>query len=90
MNHLFEWAIFNSQFQNTDYDKDGIIASSGKILPEVLKALSTVSYQALSPPKSLGREYYLSDILPLLNMEVYSYKIFIKYLKREINEIHIL
>ena len=48
------------------YDDKGHIARSGNIVEILLKQLNDNSFFLLSPPKSLGREYFDNNILPLL------------------------
>jgi len=50
-----------------EYDDGGSIASSGKLIPELLKEFMSLSYHKLHPPKSLGIEWVKSDILPILS-----------------------
>ncbi len=40
------------------FDRDGVFAGSGQILPGLLEALLADPYFALPPPKSTGREYF--------------------------------
>lgn len=40
------------------YDKDGKMASSGKIIPKMFKELMADPYFRKKPPKSTGREYF--------------------------------
>lgn len=49
------------------YDKDGALARSGQVNEHLLQQLNTLPFYQLPPPKSLGREWYLSAFLPLLN-----------------------
>ena len=49
------------------YDKDGAIARSGKLLPALLAHLDGLAYYKHSPPKSLGIEWVLQEINPLLS-----------------------
>ncbi len=45
------------------FDRDGVFAGSGQILPGLLEALLADAYFALPPPKSTGREYFHLDWL---------------------------
>ncbi|UGA54276.1 anhydro-N-acetylmuramic acid kinase [Vibrio sp. VB16] len=49
------------------FDEDGLYATSGKIIPKLLKRLCTEDYFSLSAPKSTGRELFnlawLTEIL---------------------------
>jgi anhydro-N-acetylmuramic acid kinase len=49
------------------YDKDGDIASKGKIVSELLNKLNGLNYYHQSPPKSLGREWVELEINPIIN-----------------------
>lgn len=49
------------------YDKDGQIAASGAMLPELLQALQDFPYYKASPPKSISNGWIVSELLPLLN-----------------------
>ena len=49
------------------YDKDGLLAASGKVDERLLLQLNQVAYYRMQPPKSLGREWVESELLPLLN-----------------------
>lgn len=48
------------------YDKDGSMAASGKVLPNLLEALNALEFYNRQPPKSLGFEWVEANILPLL------------------------
>jgi anhydro-N-acetylmuramic acid kinase len=48
------------------YDKDGKMAASGMIYPELLQTLNGLGYYHIQPPKSLGREWIEKEILPML------------------------
>lgn len=49
------------------YDRDGLSASCGTIVPELLQRLNSLGHYALKPPKSLGKEWYVSQMEPLLD-----------------------
>lgn len=49
------------------YDRDGLLAASGQVDKNLLQQLNQIEYYRLPPPKSLGREWVESSILPLLN-----------------------
>ncbi len=49
------------------FDKDGTIAETGKIHTGLLDQLNKLNYYTLSPPKSLGKEWVIHNINPLLN-----------------------
>lgn len=48
------------------FDRDGKIAESGKMVPELYESLNKLSYYSLDHPKSLGREFVEKEIEPLL------------------------
>jgi len=48
-----------------DYDKDGIIARSGKVDSDLLMQLDKLSYYDQKWPKSLGREWLEMEFLPV-------------------------
>ncbi|MDA3911145.1 MAG: anhydro-N-acetylmuramic acid kinase [Bacteroidales bacterium] len=54
------------------YDRDGEIARSGKLLPELYEALEALDYYRQKPPKSLGREWVEKSIFPLLQENDYA------------------
>jgi anhydro-N-acetylmuramic acid kinase len=49
------------------YDKDGLIAASGKIDRTLLRELNNLDYYGQSPPKSLGREWVERVLKPLVD-----------------------
>ncbi len=49
------------------YDKNGDLGRKGKVSESLLKKLNALSYYHQKPPKSLGREWIESDVLPILN-----------------------
>lgn len=49
-----------------DFDPDGAIAKSGKLMPELLEKLNDLEYYKLNPPKSLGIEWVNQNILKIL------------------------
>ncbi len=48
------------------YDKGGALAQSGIICPELLTGLNSLPYYSLAPPKSLGKEWVLKNVLPFM------------------------
>lgn len=54
------------------YDRDGLLAASGQVDDSLLQQLDQIEYFRLPPPKSLGREWVESSILPLLNNNIVS------------------
>ncbi|MDA3944016.1 MAG: anhydro-N-acetylmuramic acid kinase [Bacteroidetes bacterium] len=49
---------FIAGFLGKPYDKDGEIAATGKLIPQLYEALNTPQYFENQPPKSLGREFF--------------------------------
>ncbi|MGN1281481.1 MAG: anhydro-N-acetylmuramic acid kinase [Succinivibrio sp.] len=45
------------------FDKDGLVASSGKVIPELLAKYLDVPYLKAPPPKSTGRETFNVDFI---------------------------
>lgn len=52
--------------QGLEYDPDGKIAQSGQLIPHLLEQLNQLEYYRLSPPKSLGKEWFDGTFFPLL------------------------
>lgn len=52
--------------QGLEYDPDGKIAQSGQLIPQLLEQLNQLEYYWLSPPKSLGKEWFDGTFFPLL------------------------
>lgn len=65
LNHL-------ARHKGMEYDKGGILAKSGKIIPALLEQLNAIPFLHREGPKSLGTEHIYSDWLPLLDNEDYS------------------
>lgn len=55
--------IMMKQYFNTDYDKNGEVAASGKLIDSVLDKLMQDEYVIATPPKSTGREYFDSSFV---------------------------
>lgn len=49
------------------YDKDGALAMSGNVNPALLDNLNRLDYYNQLPPKSLGKEWVVEQIFPILN-----------------------
>lgn len=47
------------------YDDRGALAQQGRVIPALLDQLNSLPYYAQSPPKSLGKEWLLANLLPL-------------------------
>lgn len=54
--------------QGNAYDDSGIMAASGKIIPELLERLNTLNFYAIAGPKSLGREWLEEEFLPAMQL----------------------
>src|SRR5690606_18070711 len=50
------------------YDEDGETAKSGKLIENLFLELENVEYYQLPPPKSLGKEWVVENISPILEM----------------------
>ena len=50
-----------------DYDRDGLMARNGKICRELLERLNALDFYKMKGPKSLGREWVESQVLPLMD-----------------------
>lgn len=48
------------------YDHDGELARSGHVSESLLESLNRLDYYRQSPPKSLGKEWFIENFLPLL------------------------
>lgn len=49
-----------------DYDDKGKLASSGKIIPQLLDALNALDFYRLQAPKSLGFEFVVAEVFPII------------------------
>src|SRR5690606_12390566 len=49
-----------------EFDKDGDIARSGRLDPEMLEELEALPFYKLPAPKSLGVEWVNKEVIPLL------------------------
>ena len=52
--------------KGVEYDAEGSIAKSGKIIDDLLQQMLSISYHKLPPPKSLGLEWIQRELYPLL------------------------
>jgi anhydro-N-acetylmuramic acid kinase len=53
--------------RNLDFDAGGNLASKGKVNSDLLEQLNQLEFYSQKPPKSLGREWYLEFVKPLLS-----------------------
>ncbi len=61
--------IFLNKFANSagkPFDRDGIIASEGEVHIKLLEDLNHLEYYSQPFPKSLGREWFESEFLPIV------------------------
>lgn len=49
-----------------EYDAEGGLGRKGAVIPEMLRALEQLPYYQLPPPKSIGREWFAGNIMPIL------------------------
>ena len=57
---------FLANSANLDFDKDGQLARSGSIDFKLLEQLQSLNYYKQKAPKSLGREWFEAEFLPLI------------------------
>jgi len=50
-----------------EFDKDGLIASKGKVNKELLQKLNSIVFYKKAFPKSLGREWLEKEFMPYIN-----------------------
>ena len=50
-----------------DYDKGGALARSGKVNADVLNKLNDLEYYRLTYPKSIGYEWFVNKVVPLVD-----------------------
>ena len=51
--------------QGQPYDRDGAMASAGRIDQQLLQTLEALDYYRLAPPKTLGKEWFEQHMEPL-------------------------
>ena len=49
-----------------EYDEDGNLARSGQVNAEMLKELNGLQYYLLPHPKSIGYEWFLAEVVPIV------------------------
>jgi anhydro-N-acetylmuramic acid kinase len=59
-------ANYLSQKKGSDFDEKGELGRNGKINNDLLKELNSIEYFSKEPPKSLGREWFSSVFLPIV------------------------
>lgn len=55
---------FLAQRTGVEFDRDGELAASGNLLPELLETFESLSYYTDAAPKTLGREWFAKNIYP--------------------------
>ena len=58
---------FYSRKIGYEYDEDGLISSRGKINSSLFNELNSISFYSKTNPKSLGIEFVINQIFPLIN-----------------------
>jgi anhydro-N-acetylmuramic acid kinase len=58
---------FVAQRAGKSFDEDGALAAGGKVVPELLRQLDALPFYQQPAPKSLGREWFEIQMLPLIN-----------------------
>ena len=53
---------------NLEFDKNGDVGRSGKLINELFEKLEKLEYYTTPPPKSLGKEWFNNNFKPLLNV----------------------
>lgn len=56
-----------AKIKNLDYDKNGELGRKGKISNQLLTELNNIEYYKKTPPKSLGKEWYISVFQSITN-----------------------
>ncbi len=56
----------------SEFDRDGRIASQGIVSESLIQVFNQMNYYSESAPKSLGREWFLDNFLPLLKQQTLS------------------
>jgi anhydro-N-acetylmuramic acid kinase len=51
-----------------EFDDEGMAGRKGKLIPGILNQLNNRDFYISDPPKSLGREWYLKNIVPVLDL----------------------
>ena len=69
--------IFNylAQKKSMLYDKNGSLAKSGNIINKLFEKLNKIEFYNLSYPKSLGVEWCVKEIFPLIDESLKKYKV---------------
>ncbi len=61
--------VLNSLAKKTgnEFDENGKLAASGNVIPELFDRLNQLDFYHKNPPKSLGREWVETNILPIFS-----------------------
>jgi anhydro-N-acetylmuramic acid kinase len=57
---------------NLEYDKGGKLSRKGSVIEPLLKRLNSIRYFNQAPPKSLGKEWVVKNIFPLIEHKKYA------------------
>lgn len=57
---------YSTRKVHLDYDEGGKMARSGQLNQQLLQRLNNLEYYALPHPKSIGYEWFLSEVVPIL------------------------
>jgi anhydro-N-acetylmuramic acid kinase len=63
-----------ARIRGCDYDRDGLMARSGKTDEKLLEALNNLQFYNQTGPKSLGREWVEEEVIPLMEKSGLSVK----------------
>jgi len=55
-----------AQLWGQPYDQGGEMAKSGQVIPEMLNEMNALAYYRMKSPKSLGKEWFESQFLPIM------------------------
>jgi len=61
-----------ASMKGKEYDEGGQLAASGKLQTALLDKLEQLPFFNITGPKSLGKEWYLAEVLPLIQKYDYS------------------
>ena len=52
--------------EGLEFDQDGRMARQGEVYATILESLNSLSFYNMAAPKSLGREWFLGEFLPII------------------------
>lgn len=61
-----------SEKLNRPFDQDGEIAQSGSVITDLLNEIHEFPFFKQKPPKSLGKEWFIKNLQPLLDTDTFS------------------